>query len=187
MPCNSICSHLINKVNRYLKQSEPYLRTHINFSLSVVELILRMTGIWEKGEKKTSPTQATQFWVCCKQTAGITVMLFDSKSYWSMLLLICIFPTQSQILPHRLCFWKIAFRQLKDASRTLKIILGEYYFKTRIDSARRNEALCGCWMERGDTVVKNDTASWAISFRRSKRNIWLVLAPKNTNQAKETA
>lgn len=134
MPCNSICSHLINKVNRYLKQSEPYLCTHVNFLLSAVELILRMKGIWEKREKKTSPTQVVHVWVCCKQTAGITVMLLDSKSYWSLLLLIRIFPTHSQILPHRLCFWKIAFRQFKDASRTLKIILGEYYFKIRIDS-----------------------------------------------------
>lgn len=45
MPCNSICSHLINKVNRYLKQRQPHLCTHINFSSSVVQLILRMTGI----------------------------------------------------------------------------------------------------------------------------------------------
>lgn len=48
MPCNSICSHLINKVNRYLKQRQPYLCAHINFSSPVVQLILRMTGIWEK-------------------------------------------------------------------------------------------------------------------------------------------
>lgn len=43
--CNSSYSHLINRVNRYLEQSEPYLCTRVNFLLSVVELILRTKGI----------------------------------------------------------------------------------------------------------------------------------------------
>lgn len=76
---------------------------------------------------------------------------------------------------------------LKMPATHRKIVPGEYYFKIRIDSARRNEALCGCWVECGDMAVKNDTASWAISFSGSKRNIWLDSAPKNTNPAQETA
>lgn len=126
----------------------------------------------------------------------LSLLRTDSKNYyfvvWFKIILISAsfdshFPTHSQILPHRLCFWKIAFRQFQDAIRTAKKkILWEYYFKIRIDSVHRNEALCGCWVEQGDTLVKNDTASGAISFSGSKRNIWLDLAPKNTNPAKET-
>lgn len=78
------------------------------------------------------------------------------------------------------------FRQFTDARHTLRIIVREYYFKTQTDTARRNEALRGCWTERRDTGLKNDTASRAISFSRSKRNIWLVWAPKSTNGVKET-
>lgn len=92
----------------------------------------------------------------------------------------------SLILPHRLRSWKTAFRQFTDARHTLKIIRSEYYLKTRTDPACRNEALQQCWAERGDTGLKNDTVWWAISFSGSKRNIWLVWAPKSTNEAKET-
>lgn len=87
------------------------------------------------GKERKAGLPHTSHSVCCKQTARITLMLFDSKSYWSLPLLICIFPSHSQILPHRLYFPKIIFRQFKCASLTAKTILRQYYFKTRIDSA----------------------------------------------------
>lgn len=60
-------------------------------------------------------------------------------------LLIRIFPTHSQILPHRLCLFERSLSDsLKMPATHRKIVPGEYYFKIRIDSARRNEALCGC-------------------------------------------
>ena len=73
MPCDSGCSHLINKVNRYLKLCEQY-----STSVSYYEL-------WSyreyKESKRPPPHKPFSFEFAANRQAGITVMLFDSKSY----------------------------------------------------------------------------------------------------------
>lgn len=105
----------------------------------------------EREREKPSPThtQVVQVWV---------LLQTDSRNYryvvWFKIILISApfdshFPHSQPNPPTQaLPFERSLFRQFKDASRAAKIILGEYYFKMRIDSARRNEALCGCWVER---------------------------------------
>lgn len=145
-------------------------------------------------EKMTTPTQAIQFWDCCKQTVGITVIMFDSKSYWSLLLLNrnthhTPFPplTHSQILPRRLfAFERLLTDSLRMPGTRWKLLSENITLKhVRIPLAETRHYVGVEWSEeiRG---LKNDTTSWAISFSGSKRNIWLVLAPKNASQAKET-
>lgn len=143
----------------------------------------------ERERKKPSPTHKSfKFEFCCKQTAGITVMLFDSKSYWSLLLLIRIFPTHSQILPHRLCLLRDRFSDsLKMPAAQRKLFRENITLKCVLIPLAEMRHYVGVEWSGGDTAVKNDTASWAISFSGSKRNIWLDSAPKNTNPAKETA
>ena len=151
-----------------------------------MKLLSGTVEIW--GGKKKDLPHTTYLVLSFEQT--------DSRNYvyvvWLKIILICAsfdsnFPTLSQILPHSLHVWRITFRQFKDASQAPKYILWEYYFKISIDFSCWNDALCGCWVGWGDTAVKNDTASWTISFSGSKRNIWLDSAPKNTNPAREAA
>lgn len=163
---------------------------------SSIRLILKCVVEFDRDtgkEGKTTPKHTFPFWICDKPTAGISVVLFDTKSYWSLLHLARIpQPTHththtcnSQILPHSLCSRKIVFRPFRDARHTQKIILREYYFKTQTISTAEMRHYVGV-EQRGDTGLKNDTTLWAISFSGSKRNIWPVSAPKSTNEAKET-
>ena len=136
MPWNSSCSHLINKVNRYLKQSEPSCPC---YSL----IVWRGADIKDyrnmrKGRKERPPPHK---WFSFEYAA-----YRQQELLLPCLKIILIFAPFDSYFPHSqpnpptqaLLFWKIAFRPFKDASHVpKKIVLGEYYFKIRIDSARR--------------------------------------------------
>lgn len=116
-------------------------------------------------------------------------MLFDSKSYWSLPRLIRISLLTAKSSHAAFAFLDRSLSEhFKDASGAPKLILGEYYIKNMYWFRLLKWSIY-VGVESGavrDTAVKNDTASWAISFSGSKRNIWSDSGPKNTNPAKET-
>lgn len=72
MPCNIVCSHLINKVNRYLKQSEPCLCTHVHFHSLMWKWYKKTKNMRKEGGKKKLPHTSHSVW---------SLLQTDSKNY----------------------------------------------------------------------------------------------------------
>lgn len=95
----------------------PIFAPNVNSFLSVAELL------WNNNNKKDLPHTSHSV-LSLKQTDSrnnVTLCCLiqnhiDLRSFW-----FAFSPLTSQIFPHRLFFWKIAFRQFKDASCTRKL------------------------------------------------------------------
>jgi len=120
-------------------------------------------------------------------------MLFDSKSYWSLLLFWFTFSPLTAKSSHAgFRSAEIAFRPFEDAgrapekncSRRIPLWVYTYWFRSQQKCRHRVGVEWSAEIRGGGGMTLRRELS---VFSGSKSNIWLDSAPKNTNPAKETA